>query len=144
MIRSGVSLPAVGLAVAGLVMLAFVSQPWPLLVEVGGFTLQAMAFVRVWRARKVNGIPVSKRLRQEMVNAAAMGGRVCPVCERPTFQPVDVLTGWCGNCARFTGLSEKQVRKAIEQLKAAGEYDVATSAIFRLDSQVARDKRGGR
>lgn len=75
--------------------------------------------------------------RPGAARSADEGRRVieCPDCHRVSHHPVDVQTGWCSECSRFTGKTADEVRAA------AAECDnplVAASILWRLDKFGAR------
>jgi hypothetical protein len=58
----------------------------------------------------------------------------CPVCHRVSHHPVDVATGWCSACERFTGKTAAEVVEAAHKLGAEGRRDVRDSILYRLDT----------
>lgn len=53
----------------------------------------------------------------------------CPVCHAVSHHPVDVATGWCARCERFTGKTADEVRAAAEEQNPV----VADAILRRLD-----------
>lgn len=66
----------------------------------------------------------------------------CPVCHRVSHHPVDVRTGWCSGCERFTGKTAEEVRAVAAEFGAAGDVGVAAAILYRLDTHGAASASG--